>query len=55
MNFGLDALLKRRNFKESRKEDCFCAVAIYTNNVLAEEIPFLLWKTEQKACTDRPR
>ncbi|WKA02473.1 hypothetical protein VitviT2T_020658 [Vitis vinifera] len=35
---------------KENKEDCFCAVAIYTDNVLAEEISSLLWKTEQKAC-----
>ena len=50
MNFGLDGLLTRRSFKESCEEDCFCAVAIYADNVLAEEIHSLLWKTEQKAC-----
>ena len=28
MNFGLDGLLTRKNFKESCKVDWFCAVAI---------------------------
>ncbi|KAJ9685851.1 hypothetical protein PVL29_017787 [Vitis rotundifolia] len=50
MYFRLDEPLTRRNFKESCKKDWFCAVAIYTDNVLAEEISSLLWKTERKAC-----
>ena len=35
---------------KEKKEYCFCAVAIYTDNVLAEEISSLMWKTEQNAC-----
>ena len=43
-----------RTVDKENKEDCFCAVAIYTDNVLAEEISSLLWKTEQRLA-DRPR
>ena len=48
MNFGLDGLLARKNIKQFCKEDCFCAVAIYTD--MEEEISSVLWKTQQKSC-----
>ncbi|KAJ9685850.1 hypothetical protein PVL29_017786 [Vitis rotundifolia] len=50
LNFGFNGPLTRRNFKESCKEDCFCAIAIYADNVLAEEISSVLWKTQQNYC-----